>query len=376
MIMKRLCCFFNYNPHYRFPIYHAMDEEMNCDFFFGDSVFEPLKQFDPSQLNGFKRMFHTIKLVRSYQWHKDIWTILNKYSDFLITGQYEYLSYWVLIIYAKLTGKRVYCWTHGVSQNGLKQRKARIINKLFFSSMDGILLYNRYKIPHMKQLGISEQKMFVIHNSLETELQTKIYNQLTPSDIYSRHFQNELPTIIYIGRIQTRKKLDLLVEAIARINTPVRRVNTVIVGKEADEHTVQEKVRSLEQENAVWFFGPCFDEEKNAELIYNATVCVCPAEVGLTAIHALSYGTPVISNDDFEMQMPEFEAIKDGKTGSFYKTDNIQDLADKIEQWISLNPIKRDETRNESRKEIEYCWSVKYQIEILKSVFPKYMKQV
>jgi len=33
--MKKLCCIFNYNPHYRFPIYREMDLKLNCDFFGG-----------------------------------------------------------------------------------------------------------------------------------------------------------------------------------------------------------------------------------------------------------------------------------------------------------------------------------------------------
>ena len=53
----------------------------------------------------------------------------------------------------------------------------------------------------------------------------------------------------------------------------------------------------------------CYNEEANAELLYNASVCVCPAEVGLTAIHSLLFGTPVVSNDNFDEQMPEFESI-------------------------------------------------------------------
>ena len=35
--MKKICCFFNYPPHYRYAIYNAMDRTLNCDFFFGDA---------------------------------------------------------------------------------------------------------------------------------------------------------------------------------------------------------------------------------------------------------------------------------------------------------------------------------------------------
>lgn len=38
----------------------------------------------------------------------------------------------------------------------------------------------------------------------------------------------------------------------------------------------------------VWFYGSCYDEQTNAELIYNADMCVAPGNVGLTAIHAMT----------------------------------------------------------------------------------------
>ena len=56
--------------------------------------------------------------------------------------------------------------------------------------------------------------------------------------------------------------------------------------------------------------------------------------IGLTAIHSLSFGTPVASHDNFENQMPEVEAIIDGENGFLFEENNSNDLIDKIEQWF------------------------------------------
>ena len=40
-------------------------------------------------------------------------------------------------------------------------------------------------------------------------------------------------------------------------------------------------------------------------------MCVSPGNVGLTAIHSLTYGTPVLTHDNFNFQMPEAEAIEE-----------------------------------------------------------------
>lgn len=370
--MKRLCCFFNYNPLYRYPIYHAMDEELNCDFYFGDNVFESLKQFPPEKLKGYKKTFKTINTgFKDYKWHKGIWTMMRGYSAYLITGQDDYLANWLLIIYAKLTGKKIYCWTHGA---GKRTWPSRILMNLFFRSMDGIFMYNNYKCALMRNLGIKEKRLQIIHNSLDTNVQTNIYHSMQATDIYQKHFGNELPTLIYIGRIQARKKLDLLIEAITLLNTPVQQVNLCIVGSPTDDHSIEQSVVDHQQQKAVWFYGSCYEEEKNAVLLYHAAACVCPAEVGLTAIHALSYGTPVITNNDFDAQMPEFEAIQDGVTGSFYETGSAKSLAHEILRWTTKTEEERTAIRQHARQEVEEQWSVDYQMRVLKDTFSQYIK--
>ena len=373
--MKKLCCFFNYNPLYRYPIYHAMDEEFHCDFYFGDSVFQPLQQFPAEQLKGFKKMFHTFKTgFKYFIWHQGTAPLFRGYSAYLITGQIDYLSNWMLILYCLFTHKPIYCWTHGLNSQEVRIPSSRRVYQCFFKSMSGIFMYNRYKCPLMKAIGIAEDRLHVIHNSLDTSTQTNIYNSLRPTDIYTSHFGNTRPTIIYIGRIQARKKLNLLIEALSILHRESHPVNLAIVGSATDDNTIQELVATHHLQDDVWFYGACYDEEKNANLLYNAAVCVCPAEVGLTAIHALSYGTPVVSNNDFDTQMPEFEAISDGLTGSFYEAGNADSLAKEILTWTSKTETERATIRQAARHEIETSWSVDYQLSILKDVLSPYIK--
>ncbi|MDQ9823525.1 glycosyltransferase, partial [Acinetobacter sp. 163] len=72
---------------------------------------------------------------------------------------------------------------------------------------------------------------------------------------------------------------------------------------------------------------------------------------GLTAIHALSFGCPIITHNNFSEQMPEFEAIKPSKTGYFYQQGDVADLKDKIRKVISADEKTRKEVREEAFKE-------------------------
>lgn len=79
-------------------------------------------------------------------------------------------------------------------------------------------------------------------------------------------------------------------------------------------------------------------------------------------------GTPVITNDNLCTQMPEHGAIIDGVTGSFFKENDIEDLAHKIWKWISKSDSDREKTRDIARLTIKESWSVDYQIKLLKTI--------
>jgi glycosyltransferase involved in cell wall biosynthesis len=54
----------------------------------------------------------------------------------------------------------------------------------------------------------------------------------------------------------------------------------------------------------------------------------------------MSYGTPVCTNDDFKKQMPEIEAISEGKTGCFFNL-NKNNLADTLLKWFKNTPSRK-----------------------------------
>lgn len=346
-----------------------MSEEFDCDFYFGDSVFEPLKQFDVQRLKGFKSLLHATKTsFKGYVWYSNAIKLFSlKYKTYILTGDASMITNWLIMLWAKIWRKKVYLWTHGIHQH-YKKWTTNIIYRAFYRFPTGLLMYSSFNWKYMEELGCKKKHLYLIHNSLDTDSQTQIFNKLRPTGIYFEHFGNDNPVVIYIGRLQKRKKVDQLIKALGLAKTQGCCLNLVLVGELVDSENLQSLVEKYQISQNVWFFGPSFDENRNAELIYNAHVCVCPAAVGLTAIHALSYGCPVISNDNVETQMPEFESIKEGLTGSLFKEDDIDDLVKKIKFWCNRGLMQREIVRKESRKVILNEWSIKYQIRVLKEI--------
>ena len=364
----KTCCIFNLAPHYRAPIFKLMDKELHCDFYFGDKVATHIKLMDYKRLHGYKRTLRNIYLGKSGSlWQVGAWPLIfMPYKYYIITGSPRILSHWILLVLAKLTGKKVYAWSHGIrsTTGSMKDR----FNKFFYRLCDKILLYGTFSKNIMIQEGIKKEKLIPIYNSLNYPHQLEVRNNLSVSPIYKEYFKNDNPVIIYIGRIQRSKKLGLLVKALSNLweeNVPC---NLVFVGADVENNDIPKLVEESDMTTEVWFYGPCYDEEKIGELLFNADVCVSPGPVGLTVLHALTYGCPMISNDDFNNQMPEFEAIRPGKNGDLFENDNLDSLVKTIKKWINLDAQKRNKVRQESYSVIDEKYNLFYQIKILKQL--------
>lgn len=365
----KLCCVFNYNPLYRLPIYKAMDDAFGCDFYFGDTVFQNIERFDASQLKGFKHFIHAKKVFRGYIWHSRIKGIFSRqYTHYLLTGSSRYLVNWLIYIYAFFSGKKVYLWTHGINAH-IEKPLSRLYCRLFYLPVTGVFLYGHHAVPYMEEIGCKKETLFVIHNSLDTPLQTRLFEAGLKSTIYQDYFKNDNPVVVYTGRLQKRKHIDLLIRAIANCHKNGFQFNLVLIGPKEDDDSLASMVCDFGIESSVWLFGPSYDENVTSRLLFNADVCVCPAAVGLTSIHSLSYGTPVVSNNDFNNQMPEYEAIVNGVTGSFYEKGSVEDLSHHIQRWCLASAVEREETRERARESILKEWSVEYQLGILKTAF-------
>jgi glycosyltransferase involved in cell wall biosynthesis len=114
----------------------------------------------------------------------------------------------------------------------------------------------------------------------------------------------------------------------------------------------------------VCFYGSSFDEVENAKLIYASDLCVAPGEIGLTAMHSLVYGTPVVTHGDFSKQMPEYEAVVSGRSGLFFREGDLLDLTDKINCWLDAGKC-RDEVRTDCREIILKKYNPSYQREVI-----------
>jgi len=222
--------------------------------------------------------------------------------------------------------------------------------------------------------GISPKKLVCIYNSLDYDQHKIVRKNLTYTSIYKEYFRNAFPVLLYIGRIQLSKRLDLLIRAMEKMHVEGQAVNLIIVGDDNENTGIRNLIKETKLTNFVWLYGATYDEKIIGELIYNADLCISPGNVGLTAIHSLTYGTPVITHNKISNQGPEFEAIELGLTGDFFIENDILDLIRVIKKWISIEPEKRNTVREEAYKIIDSKYNPHYQLKVIESLLPPRIK--
>lgn len=356
---KRICLIYNYAQHYRLGIFKMLDRELSCDFYFGDKM-DDVKKLDYSELPHFKAELNNLVFFSPIYWQKGaVPLIFKKYDCYILLGEYYCLSTWVILLLNKFFSKKTYLWTHGWYGNESLSKK--IIKKIFFKLSDGIFLYGNYAKKLMIAEGFNESKLHVIYNSLNYESQICEREKLTENNIFKDYFKNDNKVLIFIGRLSKVKKLDLLLEGLKVLHEKGEKVNLVFVGKGEEEEKLKSIAETTQLSQFIWFYGATYNEHEIGNLIYNADICVSPGNVGLTAMHSLVYGTPVITHSEFQSQMPEFEAIKEGVTGSFFEINNVLSLTETIQKALLLFS-NRELTRKACFEVIDSYYNPRYQL--------------
>jgi glycosyltransferase involved in cell wall biosynthesis len=271
-----------------------------------------------------------------------------------------HLSTWVAAMAARLSGKRVLFWTHGLY--GTESRARRIFRITFLRIAHHVMFYGNHARMLAEQAGLPAKRLSTIYNSLDVESQRSLRALLLLDDEQLERHRADLfkdptaPILVFVGRLIPEKRLDMLLDAMAELRSRNVVANALLIGSGPAEEMLRKKASALGLSEHLRFIGKCYEESRLAPLIAMSDICVTPGSIGLTCMHALAYGTPVITHDDPCTQGPEFEAVVPGLTGDLFRKGDASHLATVIAGWLATRP-DRAVTRERCYEEIERRWT-------------------
>ena len=210
------------------------------------------------------------------------------------------------------------------------------MKSFFYKLSNELFVYGHHSKKLLIESGFTSNQVHVVYNSLNYKLQKKIRTKVldTAKTVTTKKalFSNDYPVVLFLGRLTERKRLDLLVEAAKIIKSRKKNCNYLVIGEGNMNYVkdIKKTIYNYKLNDSFNFLGALYDESDLSNYISFIDSLVIPGKVGLSSMHSLAFGKPVISHSDISNQVPEFESIEIGKTGYLFEAGNAEDLADKI----------------------------------------------
>lgn len=387
--MHKTAVVYHYLALYRLPIFLELMDSKVVEFtlFSGEDSDIPIKKIDVNlSKKSIKEGGLRWKFLKNFWFcrKKFLWqsglisfALKSDYDSFIFLGSPYFVSSWIAIIIVRIRRKKVFLWMHGVYRD-----KPTLVDWLklgiFYKLANGFFLYGNRAFSILKRFKVkSGSKMHVIYNSLDYKNSIrfrKILNEEAIREFRSFYFGSpNIPIVVFIGRLNFVKRIDMLITAQHLLFQMFDQIpfNLIVIGDGDEKSKLEKLAYDFKLESNIKFLGEIYDERLNANALHFADLCVTPGEVGLTAIHAMSYGVPVISHNNLDIQMPEVEAIRCGKTGDLFKYGSIESLAETIHLWLSKYPIKSSKVSDACFSIVDLHYNPFYQRKIFESVLLK-----
>ena len=174
--------------------------------------------------------------------------------------------------------------------------------------------------------GLPNDRIAVVHNGVDGRL-------LSTVPLGMRDTQ---PTVLYLGRLESYKRVDLLVRAVARIRDAGEQCQLIIAGDGRHAAALRRLVRRLRLADRVHFAGRVSEATKRTlmERAWIHAITSTKEGWGISVIEAAACGTPTIASDTPGLR----DAVVHGETGLLVRHGDVTALADAIRGLLADRP--------------------------------------
>jgi phosphatidylinositol alpha-mannosyltransferase len=166
----------------------------------------------------------------------------------------------------------------------------------------------------------------------------------------------ERPLLLFVGRLESRKGLDVLIRAFLRLRTTLPRIRLCVVGEGPERERCQQMVPPSIRPD-VLFMGAVSEDQK-PRYHASADLFVAPntggESFGIILLEAMAAGLPIVASD-----IPGFRTVmQDGRQGRMVAPGNAFALSDAIGTVLANNRLGAAMAAEGRRTAGEYDWSV------------------
>jgi len=201
----------------------------------------------------------------------------------------------------------------------------------------------------IKNYGVNEDKVSVIYNGYEKISQkSKVKSQK-----YNSKVKSKKPFILFVGTIQPRKNLKVLIYAFDKFAKTNKDFKLVIIGKKGWLYEdIFQKVKEMRLGKKIVFT----DHVSDQQLVWfykNAFCLVLPSlyeGFGLPVLEAMSFNCPTIVS--YSSSLPEIG----GEASLYFDPKNSLELVEKLKTLKNNNQLRNELIEKGKKRIKEFSW--------------------
>jgi len=209
--------------------------------------------------------------------------------------------------------------SHGSDVHSIYPKVKELLDPLL-NRADMFIPVSQYLGDFLREWGVPEKRMTVIFNGFKTEEFKRLDVELKKPNL-----------VMYLGRIDKVKRVDLLIQAINVCNP---KVHLMIAGDGTERKACEELVEKLGLQERVQFLGMIKRNEVPCFLVTGSLLCLFSTREGWPTIifEALASGTPILATDAGGTS----EAISDPRLGKVVPIESTpEQLSQEIEAALA-----------------------------------------
>jgi len=320
-------------PHYRVPIYSYLSNYLTRHGFSLIVTSDGIQADNPHvvEFQYSEMRLSTLSIAR---------LIRRLHIDIIIDYmELRHLYLFPTYLVAKwLLGRKVIYWGQGCDLSNTKARLKNLAYAAELALCDAIILYAEHLTKYVprrfhKKISVANNTLFLNYSGLPPGM--------TKEKVLGEYGIHTKKNIICMGRMQKRKRLECLVEALTYIGR--NDIGLILVGPDTEGI-----LKKIEGQN-IFKLGPIYGDKK-FDLLFSSDIYCLPGAVGLSIIDAFHCGLPFVTEDGDESA--EIMYLKDKVNGFIVKRGDIQELAQKLQLLLDNDSLRR-QFSFAAKKEIE-----------------------
>lgn len=354
---SRIAIITNIIPHYREDFYNRIAEFPDYEF----TLFCQ-KEIAGSGIQVAHNSIHINKFYLRYVGLKQekfgiqlipLIYLLRNFDAYIVHGNPRILSNIAASFLFKFFRKPIAIW--GQARTASSKAFLENLKLRWWKFFRFLFLYNDSEVKFLEARGFKNHFLVGMNNGLDQERVEKASSLWKKQELEEWRKKKELSNsrvILSCARLTAKNQFDLMIYALPELVKKFETLKWCVIGDGPEIHKIQALTEELGVENNVIFAGEILDENILAPWFLSSELFVHPSGIGLSLLHAFSYGLPVVSHGDPRHQMPEFIALKDNINGCLFERNSVDSLSASISKvlkdrdlrqhmsWAALNTAK------------------------------------